>query len=214
MEGYYKRLQNQIEYRYGANLILNPKLETALVRANGRAYGVEFGLNSNKGRLTGQLNYTYARSLIAVQTPFDELRINNGDYYPSYIDRPHTLNIQARWAMSHNWSFSTNFVYYTGVPATYPDGQYTYNGEPVQDYSRRNADRIPDYHRLDVAFSKDTRFNKAQQRYGIWTLGIYNLYAQKNPYSIYFTRFNQRTESYRLSVFGTLIPSIAYNFYF
>ncbi len=214
VEGYYKRLQHQIEYRYGANLILNPKLETALLQAAGKAYGVEFGLAKNNGRLTGQLNYTYARSLIAVQTQFDALRINGGDYYPSYIDRPHTFNVQARWAMSHNWSFSSNFVYYTGVPATYPDGQYTFNGEPVQDYSRRNADRIPDYHRLDVAFSKDTRFNKAQKRYGIWTLGIYNVYAHKNPYSIYFTRFNQRTESYRLSVFGTMIPSIAYNFYF
>ncbi|WP_460968026.1 TonB-dependent receptor [Spirosoma migulaei] len=214
VEGYYKRLQNQIDYRYGANLILNPKLETALLRAAGRAYGVEFGISKNTGRLTGQVNYTYARSLIAVQTPYNELRINGGDYYPSYIDRPHTLNMQARWSMSHNWTFSTNFVYYTGVPATYPDGQYTYNGQPVQDYSRRNADRIPDYHRLDVAFSKDTRFNKAQKRYGIWTLGIYNLYAHKNPYSIYFTRYNQRTESYRLSVFGTMIPSIAYNFYF
>jgi hypothetical protein len=214
VEGYYKRLQNQIEYRYGANLILNPKLETALLPASGKAYGIEFGLSKNSGRLTGQLNYTYARSLIAVQTPFDALRINGGNYYPSYIDRPHTLNVQARWSMSHNWSFSGNFVYYTGVPATYPDGQYTYNGEPVQDYSRRNADRIPDYHRLDVAFSKDTRFNKAQKRYGIWTLGIYNVYAHKNPYSIYFTRFNQRTESYRLSVFGTMIPSIAYNFFF
>ncbi|UFH56562.1 TonB-dependent receptor domain-containing protein [Spirosoma sp. KNUC1025] len=214
IEGYYKRLQNQIEYRYGANLILNPTLETALLRADGRAYGVEFGVSKNKGRLTGQFNYTYARSLIAVQTPFDELRINEGKYYPAYIDRPHTLNIQARWNMSHNWVFSTNFVYYTGVPATYPDGQYTYNNEPVQDYSQRNADRIPDYHRLDVAFSKDTRFNKAQKRYGIWTLGIYNVYAHKNPYSIYFTRYNQRTESYRLSVFGTMIPSIAYNFYF
>ncbi|GAB3022557.1 TonB-dependent receptor [Spirosoma pulveris] len=214
VEGYYKRLQHQIEYRYGANLILNPKLETALVQAAGKTYGVEFGLNKTSGRLTGQLNYTYARSLIAVQTPFDALRINGGAYYPAYIDRPHTVNVQARWSMPHNWSFSSNFVYYTGVPATYPDGQYTYNGEPVQDYSRRNADRIPDYHRLDVAFSKDTRFNKAQKRYGIWTLGIYNLYAHKNPYSIYFTRFNQRTESYRLSVFGTMIPSIAYNFFF
>ncbi|MFD2935598.1 TonB-dependent receptor [Spirosoma flavum] len=214
VEGYYKRLQNQIDYRYGANLILNPQLETALLQANGRAYGVEFGLSKSAGRLTGQLNYTYARSLIAVQTPFQSLRINGGDYYPSYIDRPHTFNIQARWTMSHNWSFSTNFVYYTGVPATFPDGQYTFNGEPVQDYSRRNADRIPDYHRLDVAFSKDTRFNKGQRRYGIWTLGIYNVSAHKNPYSIYFTRYNQRTESYRLSVFGTMIPSIAYNFYF
>lgn len=214
LEGYYKRLQNQIEYRYGADLILNPTLETALVPAAGKAYGVEVGVSKNKGQLTGQINYTYARSLIAVQTPFDELRINGGNYYPSYIDRPHTLNVQARLALSHNWTFSTNFVYYTGVPATYPDGQFTFNGEPVQDYSRRNADRIPDYHRLDVAFSKDTRFNKAQKRYGVWTLGIYNVYAHKNPYSIYFTRYNQRTESYRLSVFGTMIPSIAYNFYF
>ncbi|WP_240543488.1 TonB-dependent receptor [Spirosoma foliorum] len=214
VEGYYKRLQNQIDYRYGANLILNPKLETALLHAAGRAYGVEFGISKNTGRLTGQFNYTYARSLIAIQTPFDQLRINGGEYYPSYIDRPHTLNMQARWGMSHNWTFSTNFVYYTGVPATYPDGQYTYNGDVVQDYSRRNADRIPDYHRLDVAFSKDTRFVKSQKRYGIWTLGIYNVYAHKNPYSIYFTRYNQRTEAYRLSVFGTMIPSIAYNFYF
>lgn len=214
VEGYYKRLQNQIEYRYGANLILNPTLETALLQASGRAYGVELGVSKNTGRLTGQLNYTYARSLIVVQTPFDELRINGGRYYPSYIDRPHTLNLQARWALPHNWTFSTNFVYYTGVPATYPDGRFTYNGETALDYSQRNADRIPDYHRLDIAFSKDTRFAKTQRRYGIWTLGIYNLYAHKNPYSVYFTRSNQRVESYRLSVFGTLIPSIAYNFYF
>ncbi|CCH51125.1 TonB-dependent receptor plug [Fibrisoma limi BUZ 3] len=214
LEGYYKKLQNQIEYRYGANLILNPTLETDLLRAEGRAYGVEIGISKNQGRLTGQFNYTYARSLIATRTPFNELQINGGTYYPSYIDRPHTLNLQTRWQMPHNWSFTTNFVYYTGIPATYPDGRYTYNGEPVQDYSRRNADRVPDYHRLDVAFSKDTRFNKAQRRYGIWTLGIYNVYARKNPYSIYYTRTNQRTQAYRLSVFGTLIPSIAYNFYF
>lgn len=214
VEGYYKRLQNQLEYRYGANLILNPALETALVPADGRAYGVEFGVSKNAGRLTGQVNYTYARSLIAVQTPFDELRINGGRYYPAYIDRPHTVNVQARWALPHNWTFTTNFVYYTGVPATYPDGQYIYNGELVQDYSRRNADRIPDYHRLDVAFSKDTRLAKSQKQYGIWTLGVYNLYARKNPYSVYFVRANQRTEAYRLSVFGTLIPSIAYSRYF
>lgn len=214
VESYYKRLQNQVEYRYGANLILNPALETALLRAAGRAYGVEVGLAKNAGRLTGQFNYSYARSLIAVETPFEELRINGGRYYPSYIDRPHTLNLQARWALPFNWTFSANFVYYTGVPATYPDGQYRYDGQPVQDYSQRNADRLPDYHRLDVAFSKDTRFDKAQRRYGIWTLGVYNLYARRNPYSIYFTRQNGRTESYRLSVFGTLIPSIAYNFYF
>lgn len=214
LEAYYKRLQNQIDYRYGANLVLNPHLETALVQATGKAYGVEASLAKRTGRLTGQITYAYARSLIAVQTPFDALRINGGRYYPAYIDRPHTLNVQSRLSLSHNWIFSANFVYYTGVPATYPDGRFNYNGETTLDYSQRNADRIPDYHRLDIAFSKDTRFAKNQRRYGIWTLGIYNVYARKNPYSIYFTRSSQRVDAYRLSVFGTLIPSIAYNAYF
>ncbi|GAA4457878.1 TonB-dependent receptor [Nibrella saemangeumensis] len=214
LEAYYRSLNNLVEYRNGATLLLNRTLETDLLPAKGRAYGIEFSISNSRGRLTGQFNYAYARSLVAVQTTFSELQVNRGAYYPSTIDRPHILNLQTRWALPYNWSFSANFVYSTGIPATYPDGQYLFNEEPVLNYSRRNADRVPDYHRLDVSFSKDTRRNNRQTRYSIWNLGIYNLYARKNPYSIYFTRNYGQTRSYRLAVFGTLIPSVTYNFYF
>ncbi|WP_234733604.1 TonB-dependent receptor [Tellurirhabdus bombi] len=214
LEGYYKNIQNLIEYRNGATLLLNSNLETDLLRARGRAYGLELSIAKNKGKLTGQISYSYARSLVLVQTAYSELQVNNGQWFPSNFDRPHNLYLQARWDLSRNWLFSTNFVYSTGIPATYPDGQYVFNGLPTLDYSRRNADRIPDYHRLDIAFSKDTRKSKNQLRYSIWTLGIYNLYARKNPYSIYFTRSGAQTQAYRLAVFGSLIPSINYSFYF
>jgi len=214
VEGYFKRLQNLVEYRNGANLILNPRLETDLVRARGRAYGIELNLARNKGTLTGQISYSWARSLVAVQTPYRELAVNQGDWFPSNFDRPHNLYVQARLNMKNSWTFTTNFVYSSGIPATYPDGRYVFAGQTVLDYSRRNADRIPDYHRLDIAFSKDTRKSRSQQRYSIWTLGIYNLYARRNPYSIFLTRESSQTPAFRLAVFGTLIPSITYNFYF
>lgn len=214
VEGYYKTLQNLVEYRNGATLLLNPRLETDLLPAEGRAYGIELNLNKTKGRLTGQLSYSFARSLVAVQTPFSELQINDGNWFPSNFDRPHNLYVQTRLDLRNNWTFSTNFVYSTGIPATYPDGRYVFEEQPVVDFSRRNLDRVPDYHRLDVSFSKDTRVSRSQRRYSIWTFGIYNLYARRNPYSIFFTRTFQRTASYRLSVFGTLIPSLTYNFYF
>ncbi|WP_128546236.1 TonB-dependent receptor [Larkinella soli] len=214
LEGYYKTIDNLVEYRNGATLLLNETLETDLLKARGRAYGLEFSLAKNRGRLTGQLNYVYARSLVAVQTPFSELLVNRGEWYPSNFDKPHNLNVQARLAMKYKWTFVANFVYSTGIPATYPDGQYVFDNQPTLNYSRRNADRVPAYHRLDVSFSKDTRLTAAQTRYGIWTLGVYNVYARKNPYSIYFTRVFSSTRSYRLAIFGMFIPSITYNFYF
>ncbi|MGM9509945.1 TonB-dependent receptor [Larkinella sp. GY13] len=214
LEGYYKTIDNLVEYRNGATLLLNERLETDLLQARGKAYGVEVSIAKNKGKLTGQFNYSYARSLVAVQTAFSELQVNEGSYYPSNFDKPHNLNVQTRLAMRYNWTFTTNFVYSTGVPATYPDGQYVFANQPTLNYSKRNADRIQDYHRLDVAFSKDTRLSNRQTRYSIWTIGIYNVYARKNPYSVYFNRSNSRTDAYRLAVFGTLIPSITYNFNF
>ncbi|MRS64848.1 TonB-dependent receptor [Larkinella terrae] len=214
LEGYYKNIDNLVEYRYGATLLLNERLETDLLRAHGKAYGVELSLAKNKGKLTGQFNYSYARSLVAVQTAYSELQVNQGAYYPSNFDKPHNLNIQTRLAMRYNWTFTTNFVYSTGVPATYPDGQYVFANQPTLNYSKRNADRVQDYHRLDIAFSKDTRLSNRQTRYSIWTIGIYNVYARKNPYSVYFNRANSRSEAYRLAVFGTVIPSITYNFNF
>jgi hypothetical protein len=194
--------------------LLNPALETDLLKAKGKAYGIEGSLHKNTGRLTGQVSYTYSRTFTAVQTSFASEQVNNGQYYPAHFDRPHNLALSTLWDLKKGWTLAGNFVYITGRPATYPDGNYIFNNTTVVDYSRRNADRIPNYHRLDASFTKDTRKSKDQKKYSLWVVSFYNLYARKNPYSIYFNRYFDRTKAYRLSVFGTIIPSVTWNFNF
>jgi hypothetical protein len=219
LEAYYKDIQNLVEYRNGATLLLNPILESDLLQAKGKAYGVELLVQKVEGKLTGQLAYTYSRSLTAVQTSFALNQVNGGAYYPSNFDRPHNLTISTQCKTGRGWTMGANFVYTTGRPATYPDSKYILNNSTIIGYSRRNADRIPDYHRLDVSFSYDTRkvYDETQtnkKRYGVWVFSIYNLYARKNPYSIYFINDNSRARAYRLAVFGMFIPSITWNLYF
>jgi hypothetical protein len=219
LEAYYKDIQNLVEYRNGATLLLNPILESDLLQAKGKAYGVELLIQKVEGKLTGQLGYTYSHSLTAVQTPFALNQVNGGAYYPSNFDRPHNLTISTQWKTGCGWTMGTNFVYTTGRPATYPDSKYILNNRTIIGYSRRNADRIPDYHRLDVSFSYDTRKEYTDARagnkpYGLWVFSVYNLYARKNPYSIYFINDNSRAQAYRLAVFGMFIPSITWNMYF
>ncbi len=213
VESYYKKLSNLVEYRNGANLILNPALETDLLRAEGYAYGVEASVQKTKGRLTGQLAYTYARTFTRVLTDFPDQAVNQGRWYPSYNDRPHNLAVTLQYQLGNRWTFSTNFVYITGRPATFPDGVYRINDTPVVNYSQRNLDRIPDTHRLDISFIKSTRKTSSQPHYSTWVVGVYNAYGRKNPYSVYFTRYNTLTRSYQLAVFGAPIPSLSYNFY-
>ncbi|CAA9289526.1 MAG: TonB-dependent receptor [uncultured Adhaeribacter sp.] len=214
VEGFYKNLGDLVEYKNGATLLLNPALETDLLKAKGKAYGIEGSLHKNTGRLTGQISYTYSRTFTAVQTSFAAEQVNNGEYYPSHFDRPHNLAVSTLWDLKKGWTLAGNFVYITGRPATYPDGNYIFNNTTVVDYSRRNADRIPDYHRLDASLTKDTRKSKDQEKYSLWVVSLYNVYARKNPYSIFFTRYFDRTKAYRLSVFGTIIPSVTWNFNF
>ncbi|HEV7348282.1 TonB-dependent receptor [Telluribacter sp.] len=210
IEGYYKDITNLVEYRNGAELLLNPYLETALLSALGKAYGVEFAVNKTKGRLTGSLNYTYSRSLITTRTEFPGEAINRGAWYPTLFDRPHITNLTGSYTLGKGWTGSANFTYTTGRPNTYPDGQYLVNGIPMINYSLRNADRLPDYHRLDMSISHDSRRTRDQTRYSVWVISLYNFYARKNPYSIYFQQFR----SYQLSVFGSIIPSVTWNFHY
>ncbi len=212
VEVYQKNLTDLVEYRNGATLLLNPALDADLLRAEGRAYGVEVSVQKTRGLLTGLVAYTYSRTLARVNTSFSRDQINGGNWYPSTFDRPHNLTIATQWKWRRGWTFGTNFVYTSGRPTTYPDGTYRLNGTKVLDYSQRNADRIPDYHRLDVSFTKDGRRTPGQRRYSNWSVSFYNVYARKNPYSIYFQRVNTTTRSYQLSVFGTIIPSVSWNF--
>lgn len=212
VEVYYKTLENLVEYRNGATLLLNPALDADLLRAQGRAYGLEVSVQKTRGLLTGLVAYTYSRTLARVPSPYASVQINGGTWYPSTFDRPHNLTIATQWKWSRGWTFGTNFVYTSGRPTTYPDGTYRLNGAKVLDYSERNVDRIPNYHRLDVSFTKDGRRTPGQRHYSNWAISFYNVYAHKNPYSIYFQRVNTTTKSYQLSVFGTIIPSLSWNF--
>jgi len=215
IEGFYKLTSNVVEYKDGAKLLVNPYLDADLVRADGRAYGVEFSVQKMKGKYTGQFSYTYSRSLVQTKAGFSGEQVNKGKEYPSNFDRPHNLSITIVKQMKYGWSFQGNIVYASGRPITYPDGRYIFNGTPaVVDYGDRNGERVPAYHRVDISFSKDTRKSPNQRRYSVWNISIYNVFAHKNPYSIYFLNTPYGVHGYQLSVVGTIIPSLTYNFYF
>lgn len=214
LEGFYKRSRNLVEYKNGATLLLNPIIETVLLKAEAYAYGGELEMARTIGRLTGQLNYTWSRTFTRVLTPFAIERVNDGDYFPSNIDRPHNLNLQLKVKMQKGWSFYTQWAYQSGRPATYPDGNYVINNTIVNNYSLRNQDRLPDYHRLDISFSCVTRRYENQKRYSVWNFSFYNVYGRANAFSVFFRREGLSLDAYRLSVIGSIVPSMSWNYYF
>lgn len=211
VEGYYKNLIDLVDYKKGAQLIKNPMLETALLIAIGKSYGVETSIKKNKGDFTGIMSYTYSRSLTKILSPHPIEAVNAGRWFPANYDRPHNFTTSVLHNLGYGFNVSGNYVFTTGRPATYPDGTYIFNGLPVINYSQRNLDRIPNYSRLDLSLSYDSRKIKEQKKYSVWVLSFYNVLARKNPYSIYFTSLNKVTRSYQLSVFGTVIPSLTFN---
>ncbi|MFM9910188.1 MAG: TonB-dependent receptor [Chitinophagaceae bacterium] len=214
IELYYKTTKNMVQYKDGALLLLNPYIESALLNQRGRAYGIEFSFSKNIGKYTGQINYTYSKSEVQVLNEFPSDIVNGGNYYPADIDRPHNLAVLFKIKLAHGWSFNSNFIFTSGRPATFPDGNYTLNGTLVTNYSKRNLDRLPAYHRLDVGFSYISKRFPEQRKFSVWNFSFYNLYMHKNAYSIYFKRDDNRLLAYRLSVVGGLIPSITWNFNF
>ena len=166
-----------------------------------------------KGRVTGSLSYTWSRSLVAVRPQFLVEQVNQGNYFPSLFDKPHNFTLSGQWFLGSGWTFAGNFLYQTGRPITYPDGQYSINENLIFNFSARNLDRLPDYHRLDVSFSRDSRRSKTQKKYNVLNISFYNLYARKNPYSIFFRQYVGNPRSYQLAVLGTVIPSITLTFH-
>ncbi len=214
VEMYYRTLKNVVAYKDGALLLMNRFIESALLNQRGRAYGIELSAARNAGKFTWQVNYTYSKSEVQVVSPFPEEWINDGKYYPSEIDRPHNVSLIGKLKLGRGWTFSTNFIFASGRPATYPDGVYVYNGTFVTNYSKRNLDRLPAYHRLDAGFTWVSKRYQEQKRYSLWNFSFYNLYMNKNAYSIFFKREGNRLNAYRLSVVGGIIPSITWNYNF
>jgi hypothetical protein len=213
VEVYYKKLYNQIDYVPGSELLLNSFVEGDLLTGKGRAYGAEFYLKKNKGRLTGWLSYTLARTERLVET------INNNDWFPARFDKPHNFTSVAIYELRKRLTLSSNFTIATGTPATFPTNGYSIQGWIMgHNYDGlRNNNRIPAYHRLDLAATLKSKRKLFGTGEGEWVFSIYNVYNRRNPFSVY-TRANEdnplRAEAVRYSVIGSMIPAITYNFKF
>ncbi len=219
-EVYYRAIQDAIDYRDGAKILLNPTPETELLQGDGKAYGAEFMVKKNKGFLTGWASYAYSRSLLLINGPYAGEQVNNGNWFPANFDKPHQVNIVAIYRPTLAFSASFNFTYSTGRPVTAPYAKARVNGVLIPIYLDRNQQRIPDYHRLDVSLTWDKNPATADREkpgkfWYSWVFSVYNLYARKNAYSVFYKlRSNSRSDAYKLSIFGSALPSLTYNFKF
>ncbi|MGZ3926648.1 MAG: TonB-dependent receptor [Mucilaginibacter sp.] len=208
-EIYYKWLQNQIDYKDGAQLLVNQDVESQLTYGTGRAYGVELFLKKKYGRFNGWIGYTLSRT----ERKFSA--INNDSYYPATQDRTHDLSVVGIYQLNKRWTFSGAFVYGTGNAVTYPTGKYEIGGLTTFSYSERNGYRLPASHRLDIGATLEGKQHK--KYHSSWTFGIYNVYAHRDPYTITFRDSKtvpNTTEAVETSIFATRIPSITWNFKF
>jgi hypothetical protein len=214
VEVYYKRIKNYMDYKSGASLVLNDHIETDVFNTRGKAYGAEFMIKKNSGKLNGWISYTYSRTFLQVDDPLAGQKINNGDYYPANFDKPHNVNFIGNYRFSHRYSISLNVIYSTGRPITLPIAVYNLGGAQRVYYSDRNQYRVPDYFRTDLSVNIDGNHKIKKLAHSFWSFGVYNLTARKNVYSIYFIQENGLIKGYKLSIFGTAIPFVSYNFRF
>lgn len=207
-EIYYKWMQNQIDYRNGANTQANELIEGELLYGIGRAYGIEFLLKKKAGKFTGWVGYTLSRT----EKKIDQ--INNNEWYLARQDRLHDLSVVGIYDFNKKWTASASFVYSTGNAVTFPTGKYEIDGDVVFVYSSRNGDRMPDYHRLDLALTYNVTKHKKYE--SSWSLSIYNAYARRNAYLIEFQESEtdpNKTEVVQTTLFR-IVPTITYNFKF
>jgi hypothetical protein len=214
IEAYYKDIKSTIDYKDGADLLLNRNLEQDVVDAQGQAYGIEFLVKKATGKLNGWITYTYSRSFLKMISKFPGENVNDGEYYPTGYDKPHSVNFIGNYKFSRRFNFSLNFVYSTGRPITVPVWKYEIGGAQRIHYSDRNEERLDDYIRTDISINIEGNHKIKKLAHSSWTLAVYNLFGRNNPYSVYFTSENGVIKGYQLSIFARPIPTITYNFKF
>lgn len=212
VETYYKTNKNLVEYKDGAELIVNEIPETEIVQGSLKAYGIELMLKKPYGKLNGWVNYAYSRALVEVDNEVTGEQNNFGIPYPANYDKPHSFNLVLNYKKSKRLTFSGTIVYSTGRPITYPAALYFLDGQEITHYSLRNEYRLPDYFRVDASISLEGNLKAKKFAHGSWMLSVYNLTGRKNAYSVYFKSNNGILQGYKLSVFGFPIFSITYNF--
>ncbi len=213
IEAYYKYYNNVLEFKDGAQLILNPQIETDLLQGKARSYGVETQVSKLTGNFTGSLSYTYSRSLRTIKGEFNGESINDGKEYASNFDQPHVVNLNWKYNLTRRHFFTGSFTYRTGRPITLPLTAFSVENFTASAFSDRNQYRIPDYHRLDIGFVIEGNHKRKKLLDGTWTISVYNVYARKNPYSVFFKEARPGIlRPYQLSIIGVALPSISYSF--
>lgn len=216
VEGYYKKLNDYLDYRSSARLIMNHHLETDVINTEGYAYGVEFQVKKPSGKLNGWASYTYSRTFLRQNDPRIARPVNGGDWYPTEYDKPHDFKLVGNYKFTRRYSVSFNMDYSTGRPTTIPAGQYYDQGLQSMQvyYTDRNSYRVPDYFRLDLAFNIEPSHHLTLLTHSSISFGVYNLTGRKNVYSIYYVSENGSVQGYKMSIFGAPIPFITYNIKF
>jgi hypothetical protein len=220
VEIYFKNYKNLIDYKNDADIFLNNHLETDLVNAKGKSYGIEFYIRKNSGRLNGWLSYTFSRSIRKTISNDPTEQVNNNLWYSDNLDRPHNLTVNGGYNINRRWKFGFIFSFTSGRPVSLPEVKYNLQGYQVVKYSNRNEYKMPDYHRLDISISRFESLRLQKKWRGYWTISIINLYARKNAYSIFYQRdrspenYLGRSNLYKLYIIGRPFPTFTYNFTF
>jgi hypothetical protein len=212
LEVYYKRMNNQIEYREGYTPSLKDP-EEDFVFGKGWSYGTELFINKTRGKLTGWIGYT----LSWTWRQFDTL--NEGIKYPSKYDRRHDLSVVGTYQLNKKWKFSAVFVYGSGNAVSLPERFYVIGGVFTQEYSKINQYRLAPYHRMDVSATLTPKTKPNQRWQQSWVFSIYNVYSRLNPYFIYFSQDGSpydgslTMKTQQVSLFP-IIPAVTWNFRF
>jgi hypothetical protein len=213
-EVYVKKIHDIVEYKDGANFIASAHTEEDILQGKQTAYGLELMFEKEKGKLNGWISYTWSRSKIQVDGIYPWQKINYGWTYPANYDKPHAVNVVLNYRLNRRLSFSGNLIYNTGRPVTYPISVYYMNGQEVINFSARNAYRIPDYFRADLSINLEGNLKSKKIAHSFWMINLYNLTGRKNAYSVYFRSEDGKINGYKLSVFGTTIATLSWNFKF
>ena len=214
IETYYKRTKNVVEYKDGADFVYSPRIEDDVLQGTQNAYGIELMVEKKAGKLNGWFSYCYSKSNVLVDGTYPWEKINNGNRYPANYSKPHAVNLIANYRVNRRLSLSSNMIYNTGRPVTYPVSVYYINGQEILNYSSRNKYRIPDYFRIDLSINLEGNLKSKKIIHSFWMVNIYNLTGRKNAYSVYFKSEGAKTNGYKMSIFGTQIVTLSWNFKF
>ena len=215
IEGYYKEMDNYLDYKSGAVIIMNKNIADDVIITQGRAYGAELMLKKSVGKLNGWLSYTYSKTQLSERDERGVNAINGGKWYDASYDKPHDAKLVANYKFTHRVSISANADYSTGRPITVPVARYEYGGGYRLYYSDRNSYRIPDYMRIDAALNIEPTHKLGAFTHFSFSIGVYNVTGRKNVYSVYFdTDAEGQIQGHKLCIFGAPIPYVNFNFKF